>query len=241
MLTSVKARPVFVCCVVLCCVVLWCVVLWCCGVVVWCGVWCGGVVVWWCGGVVVWWCGGVVVWWCGVVCGVFVQDFRGCAQDLGAPPDPPPPAPPPPDRPKFRVFSLPPQFSFFLPLLEGSFRGILVVFEALGPEMCTFRVLGLSCEAPAAENWPNSSWPKSSMTPGTPSSPPPSGPPSPFLPPSPLWTPLPPRGHPPSPLATISQSRPMAGARLTRVPTKPLLQFNPPVVQDSPRTAQSRP
>jgi hypothetical protein len=29
-----------------------------CGVV-WCGVWCGGVVVW-CGGVV-WWCGGVVI------------------------------------------------------------------------------------------------------------------------------------------------------------------------------------
>jgi hypothetical protein len=23
---------------------------------VWCGVWCGMVVVWWCGGVVVWWC-----------------------------------------------------------------------------------------------------------------------------------------------------------------------------------------
>ena len=32
----------------------------------------------------------------------------------------------------------------------GSSRGILVVFEAPGPEMFTFGVLGLSCEAPAA-------------------------------------------------------------------------------------------
>ena len=47
-------------------------------------------------------------------------------------------------------FPLPPQFSFFLPSLGGPFRGILLVFlKRQGPEMCTFGVLGLSCEAPA--------------------------------------------------------------------------------------------
>ena len=40
----------------------------------------------------------------------------------------------------FVLFSLPPQFSFFLPSW-GSSRGILVVFEAPGPQMCTFGVL----------------------------------------------------------------------------------------------------
>ncbi len=60
------------CCVVCrCCVVLCCVVL-CCGVVL---VWCGVV-----------WCG--VVWCVGAVC---VQNFRGCVQNLGAPPLPDPP------------------------------------------------------------------------------------------------------------------------------------------------------
>ena len=43
-----------------------------------------------------------------------------------------------------------PPFSLFLSLF-GSFRGILVVFlKRRDPEMCTFGVLRLSCEAPAA-------------------------------------------------------------------------------------------
>ena len=51
---------------------------------------------------------------------------------------------------KFALFyPLPPQFSFFLLSL-----GCLVVeigwcLKRRGPEMCTFGVLGLSCEAPA--------------------------------------------------------------------------------------------
>ena len=36
----------------------------------------------------------------------------------------------------------------------GSRVGILVVFEAPGAQMCTFGVLGLSCEAPAAPKPP---------------------------------------------------------------------------------------
>ena len=64
---------------------------------------------------------------------------------------------------KFELFSLSRHnvLSFFS-LSWGSFRGILVVFEAPGPEMCTLGVLGLSCEAPAActprdftQKWPN--------------------------------------------------------------------------------------
>ena len=50
--------------------------------------------------------------------------------------------------PNFALFfPLPLPFSLFFSLW-GSFRGILVVFEASRPEMCTFGVLGLSCEAP---------------------------------------------------------------------------------------------
>ena len=48
-------------------------------------------------------------------------------------------------------FLLPPPFSFFFSLLE-SFRGIGGVIESRDPQMCTFGVLGLSCEAPAAQN-----------------------------------------------------------------------------------------
>ena len=51
-------------------------------------------------------------------------------------------------------FPLPPQFSFFLP----SLRGLLVEFwwclKRRGPEMCTFGVLWLSCEARAAPKPP---------------------------------------------------------------------------------------
>ena len=48
-----------------------------------------------------------------------------------------------------RFFPLPPPFRSFCVSLWVFFRGILVVFEASGPEMCTFGVLGLSCETPA--------------------------------------------------------------------------------------------
>ena len=44
-------------------------------------------------------------------------------------------------------------FALFVSLLVSS-RGILVVFSKAGPQMCTFGVLGLSCEAPAATNPP---------------------------------------------------------------------------------------
>ena len=50
-------------------------------------------------------------------------------------------------------FLLPPPFSFFFSLLE-SFRGIGGVIESRDPQMCTFGVLGLSCEAPAAPKPP---------------------------------------------------------------------------------------
>ena len=54
--------------------------------------------------------------------------------------------------PKFRAFfPLPPLFSFFLRLLgvvSFEFGGVI---EGRDPQMCTFGVLGLSCEASAAE------------------------------------------------------------------------------------------
>ena len=53
---------------------------------------------------------------------------------------------------KFRAFfpSPAPKFVLFFPLW-GSSREILVVFlKRRDPQMCTFGVLGLSCEAPAA-------------------------------------------------------------------------------------------
>ena len=52
--------------------------------------------------------------------------------------------------PKFRFFFLPLllPFSVFFSLWVSS-RGILVVFEAPGPQMWTLGVLGLSCETPA--------------------------------------------------------------------------------------------
>ena len=56
-----------------------------------------------------------------------------------------------PNRPKFRAFfPLPPQFSFFLLSLGGPFVEFWWCFEGRVPEMCTFEVLGLSCEALAA-------------------------------------------------------------------------------------------
>ena len=53
--------------------------------------------------------------------------------------------------PKFALFfTLPPQFSFFLPSWESS-RGFWWCFQGQGPQMCRFGVLWLSCEAPAAQ------------------------------------------------------------------------------------------
>ena len=93
-----------------------------------------------CAGVVV-----VVVWCVGAVC---VQDFRGCVQDLGTPPDSPsagsspdsPSAgPPPPDRPKFRHSRS--HFRSFS--LSG---GLLVEFwwclKRQDPQMSTFGLSG---------------------------------------------------------------------------------------------------
>ena len=57
------------------------------------------------------------------------------------------------ESPKFRAFfSCPATFFILSPSLWVASRGILVVFEA--PHMCTFRVLGLSCETPAAQKPP---------------------------------------------------------------------------------------
>ena len=106
-----------------------CVVGCCCGVV-WCGV-CGVV---WCGVV---WCGVV---WCVVVCGYFGP----------LAPDPPTPDHPT-DRPKFRSFFPSPTTIFVLFLsLSGCFLVEFWFFQGRSPQMCTFGVLGLSCEAPAA-------------------------------------------------------------------------------------------
>ena len=86
--------------------------------------------------------------WCGV--SVCVQNFRK-VQDLGAHPDSPSAGPPSAGQPQNFVlfFHLPPQFSFFLPLLgvlSWNFGGVI---EGRDPQMCTFGFLGLSCEAPA--------------------------------------------------------------------------------------------
>ena len=96
-------------------------------------------------------------------------------------------------------------------------------------EMCTFGVLGLSCEAPAAPNWPKSNWPKSSMTPGTPSSP---RPPvtslslltslSPVDPPPSPWTPSFPVGH------DITESS-HGGSTFDTSPDKASVAVQPPV------------
>ena len=57
------------------------------------------------------------------------------------------------EGPKFRAFFslLPPQFSFFLLSLGGPFVEFWWCLKRRGPEMCTFGVLGPSCEAPAPE------------------------------------------------------------------------------------------
>ena len=135
----------------------------------------GGVVV---GGVV-----GVVVvvgWWWGVVGGVVlwgvcrwgVCRWGVCSRCSWVRPRfGRSPRPPSADRPKFRTFSSRHNFLSFFSLLGGPFVEFWWCLKRWGPEVCTFGVLGLSREAPAAPDWPNSRWTKSSMTPGTPSSP----------------------------------------------------------------------
>ena len=87
----------------------------------------------------------VVLWCVGAVC-----DFRGCVQNLGAPPNSPPPDPlsrlPPPLRRTAQKFALfyprPPLFSFFLPLLgvvSWNFGGVI---EGRDPQMCMFGLSG---------------------------------------------------------------------------------------------------
>ena len=49
-----------------------------------------------------------------------------------------------------RFFPFPPQFSFVPPSLVGPFVEFWWCLKRGGPEMCTFGVLGLSREAPAA-------------------------------------------------------------------------------------------
>ena len=56
----------------------------------------------------------------------------------------------------FALFFPSPATIFTLSSLAwGSSRGIVVVFEAPGPRMCTFGVLGLSCQTPAAPKQPS--------------------------------------------------------------------------------------
>ena len=93
--------------------------------------------------------------WC--VCGV--QDFRGCVQDLGAPSDPssrdsPSPQTPLRGPPKISLFffPLPPQFSFISPSLLVFFVEFWWCLKRRDPQMCTFGVLRLSCETPAARS-----------------------------------------------------------------------------------------
>ena len=54
--------------------------------------------------------------------------------------------------PKFRAFfsPLPPQFSFFLPSLGSVLVKFWWCLKRRDPQICTFAVLKLSCEAPAA-------------------------------------------------------------------------------------------
>ena len=67
------------------------------------------------------------------------------------PPDHPPPDHPPPDRPNFRSFSSLSHRRFALLVsLWVSSRGIWWCLKRWNPQLCTFGVLGLSCEAPAA-------------------------------------------------------------------------------------------
>ena len=88
----------------------------------------------------------VVVWCVGAVC---VQKFRGCAQNLGAPPTPISPPPDPLLRPKFRSFFSLSRHCFHSFSLSGrSSRGILV-FEASVPTVPVW-AHGLSCETPVA-------------------------------------------------------------------------------------------
>ena len=52
--------------------------------------------------------------------------------------------------PKFHVFSLPPQFSFFLPSLGCLLVEFWWCLKRWDPQMCTFGNLGLTCEDPSA-------------------------------------------------------------------------------------------
>ena len=173
---------------------------------------------------VVWWC---VVWWCGV----FVQDFRGCAQDLGALPRPPSATPPSAGPPKISLF-FPSRHNFHSFFLSwgGPFVEFWWCLKRWGPEMCTFGVLGLSCEAPAA---PQIGLTRTGLSHARPLGPPPP-PPLPSGPPSSPWTPPSPAGH------EITESS-HGGSTFDTCSDKASVAVQPPVVQDSPRTAQSRP
>ena len=110
----------------LCCVCVWCVLCWVSSVVC-------------------------------VVCVVFLvgvfKIFGGCrTPSLPSAGAPPPQDRPPPNRPKFRsFFSLSRRkFHSFFSLWGVFSLNFGGVFEGRDPQMCTFRVLWLSCEAPAA-------------------------------------------------------------------------------------------
>ena len=92
---------------------------------------------------------------CGVSVRCGVQNFRGCVQDLGAPPLTPPPPDPSAGPPKISLFfSSPATNTFCLPLLGVVSLNFGGVIEGRDPQMCTFGVLGLSCEVPAAPKPP---------------------------------------------------------------------------------------
>ena len=118
-------KPDLFLCVVLCCLVLCCVVLCCVRCVVGC-------------------VGGV----CSRFSSVRPRFGRSPLSRTLPPPDLLSSA----DRPKFHAvfFTFPPQFSFFLLSLWGPSVEFWWCLKRPGPEMCTFGVLGLSCEAPAA-------------------------------------------------------------------------------------------
>ena len=94
---------------------------------------------------------------CLVLCEVWgcvgggVQDFRGCVQDLAGPPSAG--TPPSAGPPKISLFFFNLTATIFLFL--WSFRGILVVFEGLDPEMCTFGLSGCRVKPrrPRSHHW----------------------------------------------------------------------------------------
>ena len=92
-----------------------------------------------------WGCCGCVGWWAGRTVGM-VGPWKVGPEGVGARRE---------GRPKISrfFFSLPPEISFFLlwGVFSWNFGG---VFEGRGAQMCTFGVLWLSCEAPAAPKPP---------------------------------------------------------------------------------------